>query len=89
MFDIARDIIKAVGNGEYVPSTLGADRPIMRDSLIAVLKGIKPTEDERLEAALGFGNPRRVRAYDRGIVYLREAYNTVIADCHTVNIPHS
>lgn len=80
MFDTARNTIKAVGNGEHVPAALGADRPLMRDSLIAVLRGIKPTEDERLQAALGFGNPRRVRAYDRGVVYLREAYNTVIAD---------
>ena len=80
MFDIARNTIKAVGNGEYVPATLGPDRPIMRDSLVAVLRGIKPTDNERLLAALGAGDPRRVRAYDRGIVYLREAYNTVIAD---------
>lgn len=79
MFDIARNTIKAAGNGEYVTPVFGPDRPIMRDALISVLRGIKPTEDERLQVAFGFGNPRRVRAYDRGIEYLKDAYNTVMS----------
>lgn len=80
MFNTARNTIKSVGNGVYVEPVFGPDRPIIRDSLVAILRGIKPTEDERLMAAFGAGNPRRVRAYDRGIVYLREAYNTIITD---------
>lgn len=78
MFDTARNTLKALGRGEYVPAVYGADRPIMRDSLIAVLRGIEPTESDRIEAAFGFGNPRRIAAYDAGIAYLAEAYNTVI-----------
>lgn len=79
MFDIARNTIEALGRGEYVPAVYGSDRPIMRDSLIAVLRGIEPTEGERIEAAFGYGNPRRVAAYDAGIRYLADAYNTVLA----------
>ncbi len=79
MFDIARNTIKALGRGEYVPAVYGADRPIMRDSLIAVLRGIQPTEADRIEAAFGYGNPHRIAAYDAGVKYLAEAYNTVLA----------
>lgn len=79
MFHVARNTIKALGRGEYVPAVYGTDRPVMRDSLIAVLRGIEPTEADRIEAAFGYGNPRRVAAYDAGIKYLREAYNTVLA----------
>lgn len=80
MFEIARNTIKSIANGEHVPATFGPDRPIMRDSLVAVLRGIEPSADDRLEAALVGGRiANRVRAYDRGISYLREAYNTVVA----------
>ena len=80
MFETARNTIKTVANGGYVPAVYGADRPIMRDSLVAVLRGIEPSEAERLEAAFTGGRvANRVRAYDRGIEYLRDAYNTVIA----------
>lgn len=80
MFDTARNTLKTLAHGGDVPAVFGPDRPLMRDALIAVLRGIKPTEEERILAAFGFGNPNRIRAYDRGIVYLREKYNTVIAD---------
>ena len=80
MFNIARDTIKSVANGGYVPATYGPDRPIMRDSLVAVLRGIEPSEADRIEAAFTGGRvANRVRAYDRGVAYLREAYNTLIA----------
>lgn len=80
MFDTARDTLKTLGHGGYVEPVFGPDRPIMRDSLIAILRGIKPTEDDRVKAAFGYGNPRRIAAYDQGIKYLRTSYNTIIAD---------
>ena len=80
MFETARNTLKTLGRGGYVEPVFGPDRPIMRDSLIAVLRGIKPTEEERIESAFGYGSPRRIAAYDAGIKYLAEAYNTVIAD---------
>lgn len=79
MFDIARNTLKTLGRGGYVEPVFGPDRPIMRDALIAVLRGIEPTEPERIKAAFGYGNPRRVAAYDAGIKYLADAYNTVLA----------
>lgn len=80
MFDTARDTLKTLGRGGFVPAVFGPDRPIMRDAIIAVLRGIEPTEDDRIRAAFGSGNPRRIAAYDQGIKYLRAAYNTIIAD---------
>lgn len=80
MLDIARNTVKALARGEYVPVVYGYDRPIMRDSLVAVLRGIKPSEDDRIAAAFGYGNSRKVAAYDAGIRYLAEAYNTVLTD---------
>lgn len=80
MLPDARTVLKRLANGEDVPAVYGLDRPAMRDALVATLRGMRPSEDDRIAVGWGYGNPRRVRAYDLGVQYLADAYNTVLTD---------
>ncbi len=75
-----RSILARLADGEHVPAVFGPGRVTARDRLAATLRGMRPSEDERIAAAFGYGNARRIRAYDAGIAYLREAYNTILVD---------
>lgn len=75
----ARETLKRVARGEYVPATYGAGRADMRDALAAVLVSIRPDAEARTVAAFGYGNGARVRTYDAGVAYLADAYNVTIA----------
>ena len=57
-----------------LPAVFGPDRPTAAQELAAILSGMRPTEDERLRAALGAGGEARIRAYDRAVTFLRSAY---------------
>ena len=64
----------------------GPDRPAARDELITLLYGIEPTRSERMHAAFAGTTAhmtypcRKVRAFDNGLTFLRDAYNTTITD---------
>lgn len=61
-------------DAELLPVVFGPDRPAAARELAAILNGMRPTDDERLRAALGAGGAGRIYAYDRAVAFLRSAY---------------
>lgn len=61
-------------DAEPLPVVFGPDRLAAAQGLAAILGGMRPTDDERLRAALGAGGEGRVYAYDRAVAFFRSAY---------------
>lgn len=56
------------------PQVFGPQREMTARKIAAVLRAQRPTESERVVAALGFGSTRRVAAYDNGAAWFRANY---------------
>lgn len=61
-------------DGIYPEQVFGIDRQSECAKLCGWLNGIRPTHGERMEAALGFGSPKRIAAYDNGRKWVKGAY---------------
>jgi len=73
------DLIRNFVIGVYPDQVFGIDRRSAAAEIAAVLAGIKPTDDDRLFAALCGGKgdgpaSLRIAAYDNGSRWFREAY---------------
>lgn len=70
------ETLRALADGEHLATYYGNDHAPAAAQLASILRGIEPEVGDRLEAAL-LPCPRlqrRIRAYDRGMDYLRSAY---------------
>lgn len=70
------DLLRGFINDEFPVQKFGDERQKAASEIAAVLAGIKPTEDDRLLAALGHFGPvtYRVAAYDKGLRWFKSAY---------------
>lgn len=72
-----KETLRALADGEHLTTYFGTDREPAAHQLASILRGIEPEHGDRMEAAL-LPCPRlqrRIRAYDRGMDYLRSAYH--------------
>lgn len=76
-FDNPREVLAGFANGEVPITVFGPGRPYAAAQLRGILENIAPDDEDRCAAAFSPDTAqisRRVRAYDRGVAYMRAAY---------------
>ena len=68
------EILSLLVRGEYPPQVFGPGRAAFAHKLFAIVAGIEPTPQDKLEAAFGYSNGHKVKAYRTGYNALREQY---------------
>lgn len=69
-----REVLGAFADGLYITPVFGADRQFVAESIASHLRGIIPTQGDVIRNAFGYGNERRIKAYQNGREYMLSAY---------------
>lgn len=69
-----RQVLAAFADGHYVEQVFGPDRPLVAASIASHVRGIMPTRGDVVRNAFGYGDERRIRAYQNGREHLLSAY---------------
>lgn len=69
-----RAVLAAFADGIHIEPVFGPDRPVVADAIASCVRSIMPTQEEVIEHAWGYGNPRRIAAYRNGREYILGTY---------------
>lgn len=70
-------ILNGFARGEYPAQVFGPDRPRHIVAMRAIIRGIEPSESEKIAAVSGIG-AHKVAAYRNGKKWLESTYNTLL-----------